>query len=329
MITIKGIAKEAGVSKSTVSRYLNNGYVSKETAEKIEKIIQKHNYSPNEFARNLKSQKSNFTGVILPRINSPSAISTLVGLERKEREYGRQLLMVNTELNINREIESLHNLEQNKVAGIILMATAITERHIETIKTLKVPVLVLGQEDERITSLTHNNYQAGIYLAEGLLQFGHQKIVYVGVTEQDIEVGVKRKAGVIAGFSQLKGTQLTFLETGFEVEDAFHLGYEELQAPQGSLYIAATDNIAIGLMKAAHRLGITIGETVSVAGFGGYSIGDYVYPSLTTIDLHHERLGALASDCMEKLIYRETIDSIPEIPIDLLYRDSVGYFKNK
>lgn len=68
MITIRQIAQEAGVSKSTVSRYLNDGYVSEETAEKIKLVIEKYNYVPNEFARTLKSDKSNFIGVIIPEL---------------------------------------------------------------------------------------------------------------------------------------------------------------------------------------------------------------------------------------------------------------------
>ena len=105
MVTINQIAQEAKVSKSTVSRYLNEGYVSKETAEKIEKVIQKYNYTPNEFARNLKAQRSNFTGVIIPRLDSPSVVRMLFGLEKSERECGRQIMMVNSELSIERELK--------------------------------------------------------------------------------------------------------------------------------------------------------------------------------------------------------------------------------
>lgn len=323
MITIRGIAEEAGVSKSTVSRYFNNGYVSQTSAKKIEAIVKKYNFTPNEFARNLKAQKSRFTGIILPRMDSPSVMSMLAGLERNERIHGRQLLMVNTELDQKREIESMYNLYQNKIAGIILMATAITEEHVAVIQQIDVPVLIMGQQDSRLVSLTQNNVKAGHLLADNLAQFGHRQVVYVGVTEKDIEVGIKRKAGVMSGL-QKQGVAIKTLETTFFVQDAYELGRKEFQQPQGTLYIAATDTIAIGLIKAAQSLGIKVGEELSIAGFGGYSMGDFVFPALTTVDLQHEQVGFLASNYMDQMIQGIAVPQETEIPMKMIFRESVG-----
>lgn len=328
MVTINQIAKEAKVSKSTVSRYLNQGYVSQETAKKIEKIIQKYNYTPNEFARNLKSQKSNFTGVIIPRLDSPSVVRMLSGLEKSEREHGRQIMMVNSELTIEREIESLYNLQQNKIAAIVLMAVAITDEHIKVINQLKTPVLVLGQKDRRLMTLTQDNYFAGRQMALGLQRYGHKKIAYVGVSENDVEVGIHRKRGVIDGFNEIGIDTIKTYESTFMVEDAYKLGLEILPSADETLYVGATDNIAIGLMKAAHHLNLKIGNEVSFAGFGGHSTGEFVYPSLTTIDLHHEKLGIMASKYVELMLKKQPIPETTTIATEMIHRESVGYLTN-
>lgn len=192
MITIRQIAQEAGVSKSTVSRYLNDGYVSEETAEKIKLVIEKYNYVPNEFARTLKSDKSNFIGVIIPRIDSPSAMSMLDGIDRTAREQGYQILISNTDLAVEREIESIYSLMQNKVAGIILIATEITPQHLEAQEAISVPILFIGQNHADVFSVNHDNYAAGKKLASHLLSFNHQTVTYIGVTENDYSIEIGR-----------------------------------------------------------------------------------------------------------------------------------------
>ncbi len=326
MVTINQIAQEAKVSKSTVSRYLNEGYVSKETAKKIEKVIQKYNYTPNEFARNLKAQRSNFTGVIIPRLDSPSVVRMLSGLEKSERECGRLIMMVNSELSIEREIESLYNLQQNKIAAIVLMAVAITDEHVKAINKIKTPVLVLGQKDRRLITLTQDNYFAGRQMALGLNKYGHKKIAYVGVGPHDIEVGVRRKQGVIDGLKESGISTVKEYETTFMVNDSYKLGLEILPKNDETLYICATDNIAIGLIKAANQLGIAIGKQISFAGFGGHDTGEYVYPTLTTVDLHYEKLGILASKCVDIMLKKQPIPETTTIATEMIHRGSVGYY---
>lgn len=322
MVTIKQIAKEAGVSKSTVSRYLNKGYVSEATAQKIEKIIAEHNYSPNEFARNLKIQKSNFIGVITPRLTSPSIMAMLNGIDEVARKNGFQMLISNTELAVQREIENIYSLVQNKVAGIILFATEITKEHIEVAKAIDIPLLFVGQSDEAVYSVDHDNYQAGVDLATSLLPYGHQNVLYIGVPENDISVGVQRKRGVVSTFTAHQIMPETVMST-FYPEDNYRLGLELLPQKKASLIVCATDNMAMGLIKAAHQLDISIGEELSVAGFGGYSFGEYLYPPLTTVDFHHQAVGEKAALLMDELLQGHVIPRRTTIETTPIIRNSV------
>ena len=94
MATIQDIAKKAGVTKSTVSRYLNGGSVSLETAQKIEKIIKEENYTPSPFARSLKAKSSSMIGVIVPRMDSSATAKTLMGIDEVVEELNYDLLML-------------------------------------------------------------------------------------------------------------------------------------------------------------------------------------------------------------------------------------------
>ncbi|WP_122646405.1 LacI family DNA-binding transcriptional regulator [Enterococcus mediterraneensis] len=322
MITIKQIANEAGVSKSTVSRYLNNGYVSQASAEKIQKIIDKYNFSPNEFARNLKAEKSKFIGVIIPRLDSLSVMAMLEGIDQRAREAGYQILISNTNLEKESEIESLNNLVQNKVAGIILIATEISQEHIDTVQKIPVPVIFVGQSNEAVYSVNHDNYLAGKNLAAAVLPSRPKNVIYIGVSEKDVSVGIERKNGVLDTLGEA-GVPVKTIYSSFRSEDTYLLGLELLKKSSETLYIAATDNMALGLIKAAHELNISVGEMISITGFGGYGFGEYLFPSLTTVDFHYKEVGETAADRLYQKIQGQEIPQQTIVETSVLIRNSL------
>src|SRR5690554_3242096 len=123
MVTINDIAKLAGVAKSTVSRYLNGGSVSQKTKDTLDRIIAETDYAPNTFAQSLKIKKSNLVGTIIPRLNSYATNEILGSVDRALKEKNYQLLITNTDQDVDREVENLYALSRQKVAGIILLAT--------------------------------------------------------------------------------------------------------------------------------------------------------------------------------------------------------------
>ena len=146
MSTIIDIAKLAGVAKSTVSRYLNGGSVGEATKKKIQKAIKETGYSPNPFAQSLKAKKTNIIGTIVPRLDSYASSQTLIGIDEQLKKMNYQMLISNTSQNLEREIESIYSFANQKMAGIILLATEITDQHIQAFESVKVPVLLIGQE---------------------------------------------------------------------------------------------------------------------------------------------------------------------------------------
>lgn len=301
MVTLNEIAKRAGVAKSTVSRFLNNGPVSDETREKIQKIIDETGYVPNQFAQSLKAQRSNMIGVILPRFDSPSTNQVLRGIDELAYEQGYQLVLTNSNLDSQREKENLALLERQKVSGIIWIASLFDETLVQQIKQLKVPILVIGQQIEGVPCLVHQDYQAGVKIAEHALSLGHRDLLYVGVTEDDNAVGVLRRDGFVETVHQA-GATVSLLETDFSRKLAYEQALTYLPDVKATYIAAATDQIAIGIANAAQDLKLKIPEDFSLSGFGGYSESDYAYPRITTVDYPFYELGKKALELLKKLI---------------------------
>ncbi|WP_308012613.1 MULTISPECIES: LacI family DNA-binding transcriptional regulator [Metabacillus] len=210
MVTIADIVKMAGVAKSTVSRYLNGGSVSQATKQKIEKIIENTGYVPNSFAQSLKARVTNLVGVVVPRLDSYSASRTMIGIDDQLRELNLKMLVANSSLSVEREIENIYSLAKQRVAGIILLATEITDAHLEAFKKINIPVLAVGQTHKDVHCLIHNDEQGAYELGKYVLSNGHKKIAFLGVTEKDIAVGLNRKNGFKRAIVEGKNSGVQF-----------------------------------------------------------------------------------------------------------------------
>ncbi len=328
MATIQDIAKKAGVTKSTVSRYLNGGSISVETAQKIEKVIKEENYTPSPFARSLKAKFSSMIGVIVPRVDSSATALTLMGIDEVVEELNYEFIMNNSRQDSKREIKAIETFARNKVAGIILIATEITLNHIKAIKKCPVPVVIVGQEHHEIHSVIHDDYQAGFELVENLAEIGYHEITYVGVSKQDHAVGVVRKEGVFSGAKVHKFDKIEQLEGDFSTQKALQIGMDLFKDETHSLVIAATDNIAVALMKAAQQCGRKIPEEVAIAGFGGYEIGQFMNPTLTTVEYQFKEAGKVSMKVLEKLIRNIPCEMKTTIPVHVKLGESTKKARN-
>lgn len=322
MPTIQDIAKLAGVTKSTVSRYLNGGSVSEKTAAKIEKVIKEVNYIPSPFARSLKAKSSTIIGVIVPRVDSAATAHTLMGIDEVAEDLGYELLIANARQNNQREIQAIEQFTRYKVAGIILIATEITEEHVQALKQAGIPAILVGQQHAEFHSVVHDDYQAGYQLAQQLVEQGYSHLTYVGVSPRDYSVGVVRKKGVCDGAQSAGVQELTVVEGDFTIAKAVQIGEDLFNTPQRQLVIAATDNIAVGLMRAAHDRQLQIPEDVAIAGFGGYEISRFMNPTLTTVQYDFNQAGCVAVRMMDAVLKKVECPQLQMIPTEVVLRES-------
>lgn len=321
MVTIKDIAKQAGVAKSTVSRYLNNGSVSQKTREKIDHIVEETGYTPNTFARSLKAQKTNMLGVIIPRLNSPSTNNVLAGIDEAARNEGYQLIITNADQNTERELENIQTLAKQKVEGILLLAREITKDHTQAIKEAGVPFLLIGQKAEGVHSMIHADYAAGRKMAEHALDLGHHNFLFVGVPETDEAVGQLRKNGFVDTVRK-KGATLEIEETSFSRTYTYQKALQFLPKHDATYIACATDNIAIAILKAANELSYTIPQDFSLSGFGGYEATEYSHPTITTVSYPYRTIGKQAVEHLKQLINHEDVPMETICPNELTIQKS-------
>ncbi|WP_055108114.1 LacI family DNA-binding transcriptional regulator [Paenibacillus ihumii] len=320
--TISDIAAMAGVAKSTVSRYLNGGSVSQATRHRIEKVIKEHHYVPNTFAQSLKARRTNIIGTVVPRLDSFATSQTLMGIDEELRNASFQMLISNTSQDMKREIEAIYDFARQKVSGIILLAAQVNDEHLKAAEEINIPILLVGQEHPQLHSLIHDDYHAGYRIGRHILEMGHRQIVYLGVTEKDISVGVRRKEGFR---KSLEGTacSVTYYKTGFRMTDAMATASRILDENTASIIVCATDNIALGVMKAAYLKQIDIPSDLSVTGFGGYDVTEIIHPTLTTVRYFYKEAGKAAAHNIIKLVREEEINPVTMLDIELLERESV------
>ena len=315
---ISEIARLAGVSSAAVSRYFNDGSISEEKKQKIKKVIDETGYVPNPTARSLRQQRTDSVGVIVPKVNSDSVSKLIEGASSVLNRAGYTTIFANAENNVKHELEYLHLMQETNLAGIILMGTVLTRKHIAFFKNSNIPIVVCGQNHPSVNCIYHDDRGAGRELGRYVLGKGYRKLAYVGALETDESVGVNRRVGVEEAMIdfRISPSSLVRAAVGFTMEEGFRGMNEILDTgfiPE--CVLCATDTIAVGAMRALKRKNFKIPGDVAVCGIGGGMAGIIITPALTTVKLFHRESGERAAKLILSMVeqYREHPDA--KIPV--------------
>ncbi|MFW0779297.1 LacI family DNA-binding transcriptional regulator [Rossellomorea marisflavi] len=328
MPTIKEVAKMAEVSSATVSRFLNNsGYVGEEARKRILKVIEETGYVPSENAKSLRTKQTKVIGVILPKISTETSSRLVRGLDEVLAKEGYQILLANSGLSAEKEIEHLRLLKSRDVDGIILSATTNGAVLKAEIQRLDIPVVVVGQEVDDTPNVIFDEYQAAKDMVTHLIDHGHERIGFIGVSEEDPAVGVLRKKGYLQAMQERNlPIEESWIEKGiFDVESGA-VAMERMMgaAIPPTAVFAVTDRLAIGAMNYVKSIGLRIPEDIAFAGIGASELSRYITPSLTTMDYQNKESGRVAAGLILEAI--KSGGNSPEkrlINVRLLQGDSV------
>ena len=328
-LTIIDIAKMAGVGSTTVSRYFNGGNLKKETREKIKKIVEEYNYTPNTFAKALKGTDSKIIGVIVPCLHSYVSSNTLKYIDKNLKENNYETLIMNADFDEEKQLDYIRKLARMNVDGIILLPTTMSKSYESTIKSIDVPVVLLGQEGEYTYSVEYNDFNAARDLSNFVLACGHRKIAYLGVGEEDIAVGYYRKLGFMTTLEKYNLSPVDVLITNFGMEDSYRLTNENIdKLKKATCLICATDNLAYGAIKALEENGLNIGTDYSVAAFGDYASSALLKSPLTTIKFDLEDAAKKTVEMLLNVIKKKETEMKILIGYDLKTRSSVVDLNN-
>ena len=297
-MTMKELAQMAGVSTSAVSRYLNGGSLSPEKREQIRAVIEETGYQPDAVAQMLRTRSTDHVGLIVPKLDSDAVTQVTSGATAVLAKEGYLCLFADAQNTPEKELAYLTLFQNRMVAGIIMMATVLTPKHEDMLRTVNVPMVITGQRFRQVPCIYHDDMGAATELTRLVLRKGRQKPVFIGVTEQDVAVGLNRRRGVQAAMQEfgLDPASLPRETSSFEVSGGKAAMERLLQDhPDCDAVICATDRIAFGAMEALKQAGRRIPEDVSVVGMDDNWACEHVSPTLTTAHFYYRASGETAA----------------------------------
>ncbi len=305
MTTIYDIAREAGVSAATVSRALRGRPgVMPEVRERILEIAKRLGYKPNRLAQALSRGKTNIIGLVMPEPGGNPFYSNLIEYASAAgRELGYQVITLIVDLSAPEGlVDGATYLEEQKVDGLILFATTkALLMYMEQRGPTSPPMIAVGAPlDFPGPSVRADEERAAREVVGHLIELGHRRIAYVGPTGK-CRPG-SRPGGYLAAM-QNAGLEPMFIETNppwaAEVRGVILGRYRDNIASMPTAFIAFSDHLAYGALRAFHELGLRVPQDVSLVGFDNLNISQYFTPSLTTVDLRTSQIATIA---VEKVV---------------------------
>lgn len=303
-MNINEIAELAGVSRATVSRYFNDGYVSAQKREMIQRVIEKTGYKPSSQAQMLRTKKTKQVGVIIPKINSESISRMVEGISAELKAAGFWLLLADTENQEREEVEYLKLFSQNQVDGIILVGTIFTPAHKKALQALQVPVVVLGQRVDGCSCVYQDDYSAAKDSVRILLKEA-KNVGCIGVTRRDKAAGEARFQGFLDAVKEagIPWDESFYEESGFSAED----GYEAMKRlrkrhPELDAVFGATDSVALGALGCLQEAGVRVPEQTAVSGVGDTIPGRIIAPGLSSVHFFYQTSGQEAAKLLLDLM---------------------------
>ncbi|MFD1849549.1 LacI family DNA-binding transcriptional regulator [Oceanobacillus bengalensis] len=318
-ITIRDVAKEAGVSVATVSRVINDsGYAHEDTRKVVLEAVNKLNYKPNEVARSLFKRKSKLIGLILPDITNPFFPALARGVEDYLQKEGYRVIFGNSDEQLEKEMDYVDTFKQNNVVGII---ASINETDSEMLSELSIPLVLLDRTIEALPSVYADQEQGGRLAAEKVLERGSKEITIVRGPKNVKNVYQRFEAS----YEVLKeaGVKVNILDSNLSFNGAKERAIELFQKyPQTDGVLACNDIVGVAILNEAQRIGKRIPEDVQVIGFDDISISELVYPGLSTIHQPAYEMGAKAAEILIKKINQEKL-------LNIHYKLAVSFVERK
>lgn len=289
IVTIKDVAKRAGVSLGTVSNVVNGlQSVKKENREKVLKAMEELEYIPNFTAQTLKTNKSKTIGLILPTIVNPFYPAVAKGVEDTANRLGYNVILCNSERDAIKETHYMDMLISTRAAGVILIKSKMTDEQISQYSKKITLILVDSRPDfkENIDMIEAANYEGSFKAVEYLLYtLNHIKIAYISgdlKTKSDIDRLNGYKDAVKGKAHEINEE---YIKVGdFKWESGYNYAIELLSMKNRPTAICCgNDLMAIGVIKAARKLGIKVPEELSVVGFDDIDMCELIIPALTTV----------------------------------------------
>ena len=336
--TLADVAREAGVVAMTASRAINEtGYVSQEVRERVQAAARKLNYRPNMLARSLKGQRLKAVGIMLPDIANPFSSELVEGMKDVLELEGYTAFIALAGRGVDHERAGLQSFVDHRVDGLLVatLRTDAGDTFLRELATQGIQMVTVGREVKGmlVDCVTADHCKGGFDVTMHLIELGHKVIGFVGIAAEDAPL-LRRYQGYLAALEKagLKvGPEYTVgpeYAPAFASQDAGYQGMMRLSdlKVRPTAVVARNDSAAIGVMRAAHTLGLKVPEDLSVAGFDNIPLAAFWTPALTTVAQPIREQGKLAARVLlDKIEGKSTAAGETRMmECELVVRESTG-----
>jgi DNA-binding LacI/PurR family transcriptional regulator len=326
--TLDDVARLAGVSRVTASRVLNGTYpnkVSESTRERVRAAVAELNYITNVPARALRSKRSMQFGLLIPDLAFSFMPEVVQGLQdiASKMDYGCLIYLTHDQP--QQEERSLSTLIGRRVDGLIWMPTAHPTERTRTLQgTLPTVTILVTPEGTSVPSVLIDQEEGGYVAAKHLLELGHRRMTYMYVDHRHWQ---QRRVGYRRALAEYGIADAPFYYTQvpkMDWHESLIIARQLLKSPtRPTAVIAASDVVALAVLRAARELGLQIPKDLSVVGFGNSSFSHQIELPLTTVDHPKRHVGQVAMQGLAELLGGNTIENTV-LPVTLVKRLSSG-----
>lgn len=330
-ITIKDVAKKAGVSVSTVSRALNNySDISEDTRKNIKKIADNMGYKANVVAKSLSSSRSFRLGMLVEDYESagklnPLVFEVLMEFKNAASRQGYEIVLLSTTSDMQKSQNLTRLFSEKQLDGAFIMGLKITDEYYKELSTIKYPCVLqdIYIQNPIVGCIGVDNIKGAFMAVDHLIKLGHKRIGFIN--------GHKN---AFVSYERLDGYYLALNRNGISVDNDLvangdfddkmaEVAAEELIKKHSDMtaIFCASDLMAIGAVNSMNNLGYTVPDDISIVGFDDIYITQLFTPKLTTIRQDRGKIGEAAANILINMVAGQTIGRVLVEP-ELIIRDS-------
>lgn len=330
--TIKDIARELGISTSTVSRALRGSYeINPETKRLVMECAERLNYRPNPIALSLKGSASRAIGVILPQIANYFFSQAINGIEAIAYNRGYHVIIFQSQESYEREVANVQQAMSRKVDGLLMSLSSETAdvAHLQEVLDKNVPLVLFDRvsAELNVTKVVADNFGGAFAATEHLIQSGRKRIAHLTI-QPWLSITQERLAGYRAALEKygLEFDESLMRYGSFGPDEVGPMVDDLMRLPSPpDAFFTASDRLAVGCLQALRQRNLHIPEDVSLIGFTNLNVADLLAPPLSTVVQPAQEIGQLAAERLIDQIERKhralPIETV-KIPTELIVRSS-------
>lgn len=322
-VTIRDVAREAGVSISTVSRALAAPErVAEPTRSSVQAIAARLGYRPNRNARGLITGRSGSIGLVVPDLENPFFGSVCKGVQARARAAGHSVFIADSDEDPSAEGEIVHGLIK-QVDGVILCSPRTSDEEVRQLAA-QTPLVLANRALDGVSSITFDNAGGTRVVLRHLVALGHRRIAYAGGPRRSWSNDQRSRAFAAFGEAH-EGLELVDLGN-FPPRFSGGVQAADLAVASGATALMAFNDImALGVIDRLRQRGLVTPDDMTVTGFDNVAVATFVRPNLTTVDLPRVQMGRMSVDALLSIVAAGEAADVPagqELGIDLVVRQS-------